>query len=81
MQLATGQEGARHILCIVEENEPSITIRDAKNKLFIRSLEGHTKTPLVLKVKNHLAYSGGADHMLQIHNIVVGSLLVFVDFV
>lgn len=47
--LASSQEGARRIL-LVGSYDNTISVRDAKNGLLLRTLEGHTKTVLCLKV-------------------------------
>lgn len=47
--LATAQEGARRIL-LVGSYDTTISVRDAKSGLLLRTLEGHTKTVLCMKV-------------------------------
>nr|XP_020459850.1 zinc finger protein 106 isoform X2 [Monopterus albus] len=46
--LASSQEGARRIL-LVGSYDSTITVRDAKNGLLLRTLKGHTKTVLCMK--------------------------------
>lgn len=47
--LASSQEGARWIL-LVGSFDSTISVRDAKSGLLLRTLEGHTKTVLCMKV-------------------------------
>lgn len=47
--LASSQEGARRIL-LVGSYDSTISVRDAKNGLLLRTLEGHTKTVLCMNV-------------------------------
>lgn len=47
--LATVQEGARRVL-LVGSYDTTISVRDAKSGLLLRTLEGHTKTVLCMKV-------------------------------
>lgn len=49
--LQTCREGARKLL-IVASNDCTISIRDAQNALFIRSITGHKKSPMHMQVKN-----------------------------
>ncbi|CAB1449619.1 unnamed protein product [Pleuronectes platessa] len=53
--LATSQEGARRIL-LVGSYDSTISVRDAKNGLLLRTLEGHIKTILCMKVVNDLVF-------------------------
>lgn len=48
--LSTAQEGARRLL-LVGSYDNTISVRDAKNGLLLRSLQGHTKTVLCMKVR------------------------------
>lgn len=48
--LASSQEGARRIL-LVGSYDNTISVRDAKNGLLLRTLQGHTKTVLCMKVR------------------------------
>lgn len=48
--LATAQEGVRRIL-LVGSYDSTISVRDAKNGLLLRTLEGHSKTVLCMKVR------------------------------
>lgn len=52
--LASSQEGARRIL-LVGSYDSTISVRDAKNGLLLRTLEGHTKTVLCMKVRGHMS--------------------------
>ncbi|XP_076002779.1 zinc finger protein 106 [Genypterus blacodes] len=72
--LATSQEGARKIL-LVGSYDSTISVRDAKNGLLLRTLEGHTKTVLCMKVINDLVFSGSSDQSVHAHNIHTGELL------
>uniref|UniRef100_A0A8D3A8Q2 Zinc finger protein 106 n=1 Tax=Scophthalmus maximus TaxID=52904 RepID=A0A8D3A8Q2_SCOMX len=72
--LASTQEGARRIL-LVGSYDSSISVRDAKNGLLLRTLEGHTKTVLCLKVVNDLVFSGSSDQCVYTHNIHTGELV------
>uniref|UniRef100_A0AAQ5YA78 C2H2-type domain-containing protein n=1 Tax=Amphiprion ocellaris TaxID=80972 RepID=A0AAQ5YA78_AMPOC len=66
--LASSQEGARRIL-LVGSFDNTISVRDAKNGLLLRTLEGHTKTVLCMKVVNDLVFSGSSDQCVHAHNI------------
>ncbi|XP_020512235.2 zinc finger protein 106 [Labrus bergylta] len=72
--LATSQEGARRIL-LVGSYDNTISVRDAKNGLLLRTLEGHTKTVLCMKVVNDLVFSGSSDQCVYAHNIHTGELV------
>lgn len=51
--LDTSQEGARRVL-LVGSYDSTISVRDAKSGLLLRSLEGHTKTVLCMKVRRQI---------------------------
>ncbi|XP_070776356.1 zinc finger protein 106 [Enoplosus armatus] len=72
--LASSQEGARRIL-LVGSYDSTISVRDAKNGLLLRTLEGHTKTVLCMKVVNDLVFSGSSDQCVYAHNIHTGELM------
>ncbi|KAK5857917.1 hypothetical protein PBY51_011126 [Eleginops maclovinus] len=72
--LASSQEGARKIL-LVGSYDSTITVRDAKSGLLLRTLEGHTKTVLCMKVVNDLVFSGSSDQCVYAHNIHTGELV------
>uniref|UniRef100_A0AAX7SGV2 C2H2-type domain-containing protein n=1 Tax=Astatotilapia calliptera TaxID=8154 RepID=A0AAX7SGV2_ASTCA len=72
--LASSQEGARRIL-LVGSYDNTISVRDAKNGLLLRTLEGHTKTVLCMKVVNDLVFSGSSDQCVYAHNIHTGELV------
>lgn len=72
--LGTAQEGARRVL-LVGSYDSTISVRDAKNGLLLRSLEGHTKTVLCMKVVNDLVFSGSSDTSVHAHNIHTGELV------
>ncbi|XP_062325034.1 zinc finger protein 106 [Osmerus eperlanus] len=72
--LATAQEGARRIL-LVGSYDSTISVRDAKSGLMLRSLEGHSKTVLCMKVANDLVFSGSSDQTVHAHNIHTGQLV------
>ncbi|XP_073725619.1 zinc finger protein 106-like isoform X2 [Misgurnus anguillicaudatus] len=72
--LATAQEGARRVL-LVGSYDSTISVRDAKNGLLLRTLEGHTKTVLCMKVVNDLVFSGSSDQSVHAHNIHTGELV------
>ncbi|XP_041809855.1 zinc finger protein 106 [Chelmon rostratus] len=72
--LASSQEGARRIL-LVGSYDSTISVRDAKNGLLLRTLEGHTKTVLCMKVVNDLVFSGSSDQCVYAHNIHTGELV------
>ncbi|XP_068194735.1 zinc finger protein 106 [Antennarius striatus] len=72
--LASTQEGARRIL-LVGSYDSTISVRDAKNGLLLRSLEGHTKTVLCMKVVNDLVFSGSSDQCVYTHNVHTGELV------
>ncbi|XP_068110115.1 zinc finger protein 106 [Hyperolius riggenbachi] len=72
--LATAQEGGRRLL-LVGSYDCTITVRDASNGLLLRTLEGHTKTVLCMKVVNDLVFSGSSDQSVHAHNIHTGELV------
>ncbi|XP_047429120.1 zinc finger protein 106 [Mugil cephalus] len=72
--LDTAQEGARRLL-LVGSYDSTISVRDAKNGLLLRSLQGHTKTVLCMKVVNDLVFSGSSDTSVHAHNIHTGELV------
>ncbi|KAL2099307.1 hypothetical protein ACEWY4_005787 [Coilia grayii] len=72
--LATAQEGVRRIL-LVGSYDSTISVRDAKNGLLLRTLEGHSKTVLCMKVVNDLVFSGSSDQSVHAHNIHTGELV------
>ncbi|CAN9502603.1 unnamed protein product [Ophioblennius macclurei] len=72
--LASSQEGARRVL-LVGSYDNTISVRDAKNGLLLRLLEGHGKTVLCMKVVNDLVFSGSSDQCVHTHNIHTGELL------
>ncbi|XP_050989402.1 zinc finger protein 106 [Labeo rohita] len=72
--LATAQEGARRIL-LVGSYDSTISVRDAKSGLLLRTLEGHSKTVLCMKVVNDLVFSGSSDQSVHAHNIHTGELV------
>ncbi|XP_056260597.1 zinc finger protein 106 [Seriola aureovittata] len=72
--LSTAQEGARRVL-LVGSYDSTISVRDAKSGLLLRSLQGHTKTVLCMKVVNDLVFSGSSDTTVHAHNIHTGELV------
>ncbi|XP_029316273.1 LOW QUALITY PROTEIN: zinc finger protein 106 [Cottoperca gobio] len=72
--LASSQEGARRIL-LVGSYDNTISVRDAKSGLLLRTLEGHTKPVLCMKVINDLVFSGSSDQCVYAHNIHTGELV------
>ncbi|XP_060684703.1 zinc finger protein 106 isoform X1 [Hemiscyllium ocellatum] len=72
--LATAQEGARRLL-LVGSYDCTISVRDARNGLLLRTLKGHTKTVLCMKVVNDLVFSGSSDQSVHAHNIHTGELV------
>ncbi|NXD65533.1 ZN106 protein, partial [Eolophus roseicapillus] len=74
--LATAQEGARKLL-VVGSYDCTISVRDARNGLLLRTLEGHSKTILCMKVSvvNDLVFSGSSDQSVHAHNIHTGELV------
>ncbi|XP_041660789.1 zinc finger protein 106 [Cheilinus undulatus] len=72
--LGTAQEGARRVL-LVGSYDSTISVRDAKSGLLLRSLEGHTKTVLCMKVVNDLVFSGSSDTSVHAYNIHTGELI------
>ncbi|XP_029984028.1 uncharacterized protein znf106b isoform X2 [Sphaeramia orbicularis] len=72
--LATAQEGARRVL-LVGSYDSTISVRDARSGLLLRSLQGHTKTVLCMKVVNDLVFSGSSDTSVHAHNIHTGELV------
>ncbi|XP_031703421.1 zinc finger protein 106 [Anarrhichthys ocellatus] len=72
--LASSQEGACRIL-LVGSFDSTISVRDAKSGLLLRTLEGHTKPVLCMKVVNDLVFSGSSDQCVYAHNIHTGKLV------
>uniref|UniRef100_UPI0037E8FD25 zinc finger protein 106 isoform X2 n=1 Tax=Semicossyphus pulcher TaxID=241346 RepID=UPI0037E8FD25 len=72
--LGTAQEGARRVL-LVGSYDSTISVRDAKSGLLLRSLQGHTKTVLCMKVVNDLVFSGSSDTSVHAYNIHTGELI------
>ncbi|XP_030643248.1 zinc finger protein 106 [Chanos chanos] len=72
--LATAQEGARCVL-LVGSYDSTISVRDARSGLLLRTLEGHTKTVLCMKVVNDVVFSGSSDQSVHAHNIHTGELV------
>uniref|UniRef100_A0A4W4G9J1 C2H2-type domain-containing protein n=1 Tax=Electrophorus electricus TaxID=8005 RepID=A0A4W4G9J1_ELEEL len=72
--LATAQEGARRVL-LVGSYDSTISVRDARSGLLLRTLEGHTKTVLCMRVVNDLVFSGSSDQSVHAHNIHTGELV------
>lgn len=72
--LGSGQEGARRVL-LVGSYDSSISVRDARSGLLLRSLQGHTKTVLCIRVVNDLVFSGSSDTSVHAHNIHTGELI------
>ncbi|KAG8011376.1 hypothetical protein GBF38_006137, partial [Nibea albiflora] len=72
--LDTAQEGARRVL-LVGSYDSTISVRDAKSGLLLRSLKGHTKTVLCMKVVNDLVFSGSSDASVHAHNIHTAMLV------
>ncbi|KAG8449516.1 hypothetical protein GDO86_016238 [Hymenochirus boettgeri] len=72
--LATAQEGARRLL-LVGSYDCTISVRDACNGLLLRTLEGHAKTVLCMKVVNDLVFSGSSDQSVHAYNIHTGELV------
>ncbi|XP_057678628.1 zinc finger protein 106-like [Corythoichthys intestinalis] len=72
--LGTAQEGARRVL-LVGSYDSTISVRDAKSCLLLRSLKGHTKTVLCMKVVKDLVFSGSSDNSVHAHNIHTGELI------
>ncbi|NWR70345.1 ZN106 protein, partial [Centropus unirufus] len=73
--LATAQEGSRKLL-VVGSYDCTISVRDARNGLLLRTLEGHSKTILCMKaVVNDLVFSGSSDQSVHAHNIHTGDLV------
>ncbi|XP_061650442.1 zinc finger protein 106 [Phyllopteryx taeniolatus] len=72
--LASSQESSRRIL-LVGSYDSTISVRDAKTGLLLRTLQGHAKTVLCMKVVNDLVFSGSSDQCVYAHNIHSGELL------
>uniref|UniRef100_A0A3B3XJY8 C2H2-type domain-containing protein n=1 Tax=Poecilia mexicana TaxID=48701 RepID=A0A3B3XJY8_9TELE len=72
--LASSQEGARRIL-LVGSYDNTISVRAAHDGLLLRTLKGHTKSVLCMKVVNDLVISGSSDHSVYAHNIHTGELV------
>nr|XP_057933494.1 zinc finger protein 106 isoform X2 [Doryrhamphus excisus] len=72
--LASYQQGSGRIL-LVGSYDSTISVRDAKTGLLLRTLEGHTKTVLCMKVVNELVFSGSSDQNVFAHNIHSGEMV------
>uniref|UniRef100_A0A8C4ZG00 Zinc finger protein 106a n=1 Tax=Gadus morhua TaxID=8049 RepID=A0A8C4ZG00_GADMO len=72
--LSSAQEGARKVL-LVGSYDSTVSVRDARNGLLLRTLGGHTKTVLCMKVVNDLVFSGSSDQSVHAHNIHTGELV------
>ncbi|KAJ0026505.1 hypothetical protein NQD34_017505 [Periophthalmus magnuspinnatus] len=72
--LSSAQEGARRVL-LVGSYDSTISVRDARSGLLLRTLQGHSKTVLCLKVVNELVFSGSSDTSVHAHNIHTGELV------
>ncbi|XP_061600282.1 zinc finger protein 106 [Cololabis saira] len=72
--LASSQEGGQRIL-LVGSYDNTISVRGARNGLLLRTLKGHTKSVLCMKVVNDLVFSGSSDHSVYAHNIHTGELV------
>lgn len=72
--LASAQEGARKVL-LVGSYDSTISVRDGRSGLLLRTLQGHTKTVLCMKVVNDLVFSGSSDQSVHAHNIHTGELV------
>ncbi|KAL4656170.1 zinc finger protein 106 isoform X1 [Arapaima gigas] len=72
--LASAQEGARRIL-LVGSYDCTVSVRDARSGLLLRTLEGHTKIVLCIKVVNDLVFSGSSDQLVHAYNIHTGELV------
>ncbi|XP_054912997.1 zinc finger protein 106 [Poeciliopsis prolifica] len=72
--LASSQEGARRLL-LVGSYDNTISVRAAHDGLLLRTLKGHTKGVLCMKVVNDLVISGSSDHSVYAHNIHTGQLV------
>lgn len=72
--LGTAQEGACRLL-LVGSYDSTISVRDARSGLLLRSLGGHTKTVVCMKVVNDLVFSGSSDALVHAHNIHTGELV------
>ncbi|XP_041827706.1 zinc finger protein 106 [Melanotaenia boesemani] len=72
--LASLQEGAQKML-LVGSYDSTISVREAKSGVLLRTLQGHTKTVLCMKVVNDLVFSGSSDHSVYAHNIHTGELV------
>lgn len=62
--LATAQEGARKLL-VVGSYDCTISVRDARNGLLLRTLEGHSKTVLCMKVSEWVVGVNSISAALQ----------------
>ncbi|XP_077477483.1 zinc finger protein 106 [Stigmatopora argus] len=72
--LASSREGSRRIL-LAGSHDSTISVRDAKTGLLLRTLGGHAKTVLCMKVVNDLVFSGSSDQCVYAHNILTGELV------
>ncbi|XP_061700758.1 zinc finger protein 106 isoform X2 [Syngnathoides biaculeatus] len=72
--LASSQESSRRIL-LVGSYDSTISVRDAKTGLLLRTLQGHAKTVLCMKVVKDLVFSGSSDQSVYAHNIHSGELV------
>ncbi|XP_064623359.1 zinc finger protein 106-like isoform X2 [Lineus longissimus] len=69
--ITSSKEGPRKIL-LVASFDSSITVRDAKNGLLLRSIGSHLKTPLTVIEKDNSVYSGSSDRTIRLHKLNSG---------
>ncbi|XP_053330391.1 zinc finger protein 106-like [Spea bombifrons] len=72
--LATVQGKARRFL-LVGSRDSTIRVRDARNGLLLRTLEGHTKSVRCMTVVKDIVFSGSSDQTVHAHNIHTGELV------
>jgi len=72
--LTTATEGQRKLLCC-GSFDSTVTIRDYKTGLLIRTFSDHNMTVLCLQVVDNILYSGSADMKVQAHNLNTGELV------
>jgi hypothetical protein len=60
---------------LVASFDRSITVRDAKNGLLLRSIDSHLKTPLTVIEKYNCVYSGSSDRTIRVHYLDVSLCL------
>ena len=77
--MSSAQEGSRRVL-LTGSYDSTISVRDAKSGLILRTLAGHTKTVICLKVQNLSLFSLDFHHLNLDFNIYRHAIVIFVSY-